>query len=96
MKKLLLLACAATASFVGCCGDSCCKSCGKPTTGQAQNMGQVPASPSTTALAGRTLQSGQPTSSQVLGAQQTAPQSSGLMTPNAMSSKPATMDTMSR
>jgi hypothetical protein len=95
VMKQFLLACAALSAFVGCCSDGCCKSCGGSTAGHAQTMGQVPASPSTPAVAGRMMQGPQGTAQQVGGAQQMAPQNQGMIMPNAMSAKP-TGESMTR
>jgi hypothetical protein len=91
MKMMrFLLACAAASALVGCCNDGCCKSCGRSTTADhAQTVGEVPASPSTPAVAGRMLQGQQATTPQVIGAQQMTPQNPGMIMPNAMSAKPA-------
>jgi hypothetical protein len=99
MTKNFLLGLAGVAMLVGCQHNCGCRSCGSNGTGAVQTMSQVPASPSTTSLAGRSMQQGgQPTSAQVLGAQQqqTTSQSNGLIMPNAMSSKPGNSDMMSR
>jgi len=89
MMMRFLLACAAASALVGCCSDGCCKSCGGSTADHAQTMGQVPASPSTPAVAGRMMQGPQATTPQVIGAQQVTPQNPGMIMPNAMSAKPA-------
>jgi len=97
--KNLMMGLAAMAMFVGCrnCCDKC-KSCGGSVGGHVQNASQVPTTPNTPAYAGKALQQN---SAPVAGGANVQgmmpmPQQPGIPMPNALSSKPATMETMQR
>jgi hypothetical protein len=97
--KNLMMGLAAMAMFVGCrnCCDTC-RSCGGGVGGHAQNASQVPATPSTPAYAGKAMQQNATPASASGNVQgmMPMPQQQGMPMPNALSTKPAAMDTMQR